>query len=201
MEILSCFVCRKRSKWFYQNFLLVRTKHSERTILAIIKIVLGEASTSHCFSPATMCFKCVDRINEYDEVYEKLQIMERELKSMICVDMIPKLAVADDCPEEKNTLIDDVITDVNGVDDKEEEADEKVGNIVLVSLDGPINIEPPQIEQEESIVEEKPVDEPIAEKLPCKKKKSEFHCEECKKSFQKKQGLMVRWQSHHTFFF
>lgn len=141
MKRKSCFVCRRRSNWFYENIFYLRTKHSERTISAVMNIILGD---SVCLIPAAMCFKCVDRINAYDEAYEKMQKMEREFKSLICVKMITKLPDAEAVASADAMSIptDDVITDPNGVDGKEMDADQQAGDTVLVNLDGAVNIEP-----------------------------------------------------------
>lgn len=177
------------TKGFYENMLLVRTKHSEKSISAIVKIILGEdyAAVWCLNKPAAICLKCVDRINQYDGACEQLQKMKEEMKSMICANIIPKLAHADP----NNTPTDIVITDANEVDARELDFDKQDDDILLVSSDGRVNIEnpePPQNNQDDSIVEEIPVDEPVPDRVPSKRKLSDFHCEECKKSFRNKQG-------------
>lgn len=189
MECNICFVCRKRSKWFYENFLRLRTKHSERKISTIIKIVVGEASAKQYeFNPAAICFKCVDKINEYDELYEKLQIMENEFKSMICLNMIAKIenTVVHTKPTDDVIVVADAnVVDANGIDENK-----SAGDIVVVSSNAAVNIEvpePPQIVQESEPL----FDKPVADKVASKTKKTDFYCEECEKSFRNKQGLMV----------
>lgn len=188
MKKFKCFVCRKRSKWSYENIVYLRTKHSERTLLAVMNAILGEASKLVCLMPASICFRCVDRINEYDAAYEKMLMMEREIKSMICVDFIPKLSSKLPCAKDKNTPITYA---------EEMDADPQVRDILLVSPDGPVDIqpaEPSQNDQEVSIAERGPADA-AAKKIPTEKEKPKLHCEECKKSFGSKRGLMVMWGS------
>lgn len=187
MEKSTCFVCRKRSKWFYENILYLRTKHSERTITAVMKTILGETSVLVCSNPAAMCFKCVSRINEYDEAYEKMQIMEREFKSMLRVNTITKNEDADDLAL---IPIDYEIADANEVDDIKMDADKIADTLGLDTSNGPDDIE--QLKQ--------PEPEPQPNKISSKKKKTEFNCEECKKSFRNKQGLMVNWGYPHSIY-
>lgn len=166
-----------------------------------MNIILGEASNSVCLNPAAMCFKCVDKINDYDEAYEKMQKIEHEFKSMIGVDMTMKSADPDVCAKDNNTLTDDVTTDANGMAGEVMAANQNAGDTVLVSSDEAVNnnepLELPQNDHNVSILEQKPVDEPAAKKILCEKKKSEYHCEECKKSFRSKRGLVVMRKSRH----
>lgn len=191
MDKIVCWVCHKRTQWFYGNMLLVRTKHSQKSISAIMKIILGEEYEAvWCLNEsAGICLKCVDRINQYDGACEELQKMKEDMKSMICANIIPKLANADP----SNTPTDNVITNANEVDAKKIDLDEEVGDITLVSSDGRVNIEPPeppQNDHEDSIVKET-----VTHKIPSKRKTLDFYCEQCKKSFRSKSGLMVRRRS------
>lgn len=194
MKKSKCFVCRKRSKWFYENVFFLRTKYSERTIAAVMKIVLGEASALICINPAVMCFKCVDLINEYDEAYKKMQVMEVELKSMIDVNMIaiPKQEDADD----HTTPTDDVTNDANDIDATKMDVDSNdVGDSISITSNGAVDIESlklPENNEEDPNVTQKPIEEDIVENVPSKKKKkSKYYCKPCNKSFKGKRGLQI----------
>lgn len=144
--------------------------------------ILGESLGLVCSNPAAMCFKCVSRINEYDEAYEKMQIMEREFKSMLRVDTIAKNEDADDqvalIPIDYEIANEKENANSNEVDGIKIDADTWLG---LDTPNGPEDVE--------QLVQPEPDPEP--NKMLNKKKKSEFNCEECKKSFRNKQGLMV----------
>lgn len=209
-----CWVCNKRTKWFYENILLVRTKHSEKLISAIMKLILGEEYAAvWCLNkPAAICFKCVDRYNQYDEAYEELQKMKEEMKSMLCANIISKHADA----YMNNTPTNNVITDASEAHAEEIDVDKPINDSILDNLNRRTNIEAaesPQSNREDSIVQrikvakepvaEEPVaEEPVAKepgatkptsnKIPIESETMDFYCEECKRSFRKKQGLMVR---------
>lgn len=230
MEKSTCFVCHKRTYLFYENIIHLKTKHSERTLPAVMKIILGESYAWVRLNLAAICFKCVDRFNDYDEAYEKIQKMELEIKTMINVNVITKLVDADAHIIETNSEL----LDVNSVNIEQINMDQSDENIVLDTASGAADIE--NLKQSENSqtnfmrscsieqnvvelkrpensqagIEQKPSMEPVANKKSSKKKNSTFNCEECKKSFGNKQGLMVNllfclqrtgMDSHHLFLF
>lgn len=77
----ACCICLNSTNWFHANISSLQAMHSARPILAVIEIILGEEMpTSTINNTNTLCFECVDKINDYDEAYEKMQIIEREFK-------------------------------------------------------------------------------------------------------------------------
>lgn len=76
----KCCVCHKSSYWFYENISALQSRQSTRTIPVILKLIMGEELSIDWVSSGAMCFECVDKINDYDEAFEKMQLIERELK-------------------------------------------------------------------------------------------------------------------------
>lgn len=151
------------------------------TIRAVMGIILGEAYPQVWSDSAAMCFKCVDKLNNYDEAYTKMQIMEQEFKSMLGVNVMVNMENIDDnVAAAENKEVDDV--DKMDVDKPLAEVsnDSLVVDIVQ-SADPDVSIE-----------KENPTDEPASDTVSSTKKKSEFYCKACKKSFRKLQGLNVK---------
>lgn len=79
----ACCVCHNASDWFYENISLLQSKHSKRSVSAMLKLIMGEELASDWSTSNTiMCSDCVDKINDYDEAFQKMQSIERELKQI-----------------------------------------------------------------------------------------------------------------------
>lgn len=77
----ACCVCHNASDWFYENISLLQSKHSDRSISALLKLIMGEELASDWSTSDTiMCSECVGKINDYDEAFQRMQSIERELK-------------------------------------------------------------------------------------------------------------------------
>lgn len=79
----ACCVCHNASDLFYENISLLQSKHSERSISALLKLIMGEELASDWSASDTiMCSECVDKVNDYDEAFQRMQSIERELKKI-----------------------------------------------------------------------------------------------------------------------
>lgn len=202
MDEGMCWLCHKITKWFYENMLILRTKHTETKVPAMIKNILGKESTAAwCLNNSVpICFKCVSRFNEYDEACQKLQIMEQELKSMISENVIVKTVDAD----ADTNLTDSGLAAANGIDTEQMDVDQCVEDLALDTSKHPVDVN--LLQQTDPTIEPKPIeldqqpensqviiDEPSPSKIIVIKEKSDFYCDQCKKAFRNKQGLMVNW--------
>lgn len=107
-----CSIQGNATKETKSNVIYLKAKHSRRTISSALEVILREDSASICANAAAVCFKCVDKINEYDDAFEKMQAKERELKTMLFVNLIPEHEDAAD----QITLPDDKLADAIKVD-------------------------------------------------------------------------------------
>lgn len=78
----ECCICHHTSDWFYDDISVLQSKHSQRSIRVVLKLIMGEELIQDWAASNTMCFECVDKINDYDEAFEKMQSIERELKQI-----------------------------------------------------------------------------------------------------------------------
>lgn len=194
-----CSICHKITKWFYENMTILKAKHSAKAVPEIISIILSKNSASVCGldDASAICFKCADKINEFDEVCEKLQTLEQELKSLICKNMIIKYGESE--AEITPTPTDqDALTDVNEVQVVQLAANNCTNDTVLDTSRNSVEIrhlEQPPISQEDSVVQQEPIADFVTEK-PQKEKKEKktmnHHCSECKTSYSTYAGLRVR---------
>lgn len=184
----TCCVCYNSSNGFHENILLLQTKHSNKSISAILTLILGSESTCDWLACDPICFECVNKINDYDESFEKMQLIEREFKRIqqnnsnkIKANNFASIAANDGDVEFHD--------DRFGVDDddsdlKSDDTNEPVFNgFQLVNFDETSHTNDPGVEQ-------KSID---ADKLCSETIKSEFYCEECGKNLQSSKGLTVRW--------
>lgn len=184
-----CFFCRKRSQWFYENVFYLKTKHTHRTISSVMEVILREDSASVCSNAAAVCFKCVDKINEYDDAFEKLQAKERELKSMIFVNLIVKHKDAAD----QITLPEDKLADAIEVDTDEINEEKKDDDIILDDSISPVNIadlHQTRNRTGDRVVERKQL---LVRKIPSKKKNTDFQCDSCGTFYKNKHRLNVNY--------
>lgn len=194
-------MCRQKSKWFYENVHFLRTKHSQRTIPAVTKTILGDAFDSLCLNPAAMCFNCANRMNEYDEAYGKVRAMERELKSSICVDLTPitedagNTVIATDADVNANA---DAIE--SNLENMELDAEDRVDVLIANDVGNGESLEQPENVQTDENMEHKPVDDSVnSVKNRPEKKKTGAYCRPCKKHFKNQQGLMVMIAYTYTY--
>lgn len=84
MDQSTCFVCRKSTNYFHKNLWTLKTKPSETHIFTTKTLIINEESpfVRSLDNAATLRFKCVDKINEYDEATLKIHQIERELNEM-----------------------------------------------------------------------------------------------------------------------
>lgn len=199
-----CSICHKITKWFYENMLIVKAKHSAKTVPEVISIILSKSSASVCGldDASAICFKCAGKINEFDEVCEKLQRLEQELKSIICKNMIIKYGESDAqiTPTPTPTPTDkDAFTDVNRLQDMA--ANNCTNDTVLDTSCNPVEIrhlDQPSMSQEVSILQQEPINNLVPGKTQREKKekkKMDHHCNECNMSYATYSGLRVRWNS------
>lgn len=126
MNRSACFVCRKSAKCFAKNLWSLKTRHSEMPICAAIKVIINKAISS-LDNSATVCYGCVEKINEYDKAKVKMQQIQRELnRTHENANSTCNGAVINDETDKDNDGIDGYV---------EDDSDSDYSNYSLVSLD------------------------------------------------------------------
>lgn len=188
----TCCVCYNSSNRFHENTSLLQTVRSHRSISAVLKLILGDKSASNWSASDPICCECVDKVNDYDDAFQKIQSIERELKRIRQNINVKKKNDAARIAASVITPDDDF--HVDGFDDHNAGVDFKSNDgsrepfLNKVQLKQSVNFEETS-GIEEYIVEGKPIDN------SGESKKSEFYCEECGKNLQTYRGLSVRSQS------
>lgn len=78
-RVAKCCICHHTTDWFYDDVSLLQSKHSQRSIPVILKVIMGKELAQNWTPSDPMCVECVNKINDYDEAYEKMQSIELEL--------------------------------------------------------------------------------------------------------------------------
>lgn len=74
-----CGVCHLQSDEFFDDMSKLQSKHSDRTICVVLGLILTKSLPDWMESGA-ICFECVDKVNDYDEAFEKMKLIESELR-------------------------------------------------------------------------------------------------------------------------
>lgn len=194
----KCCVCHSLSSLFHPNILSLRTKHTNKYVHEVLESILSDDSTSNWSTSDSICIGCVDKINDYDDTFEKLQSMRRELNDIHHggrfeltaalsgiekndFELVPIAAVTieefnanapDGDPCSVNFEIDNTLNDSISEDGRQEQKEETSKTVVECdAINGPVSV---GLNSDE---------------------KTEFYCEECGKNFQCYRGLTVRWHS------
>lgn len=188
----TCCVCFNSSHRFHENISLLQAANSDRKISSILKLILGDESDSKWSAPNPICFDCVGKVNDYVEAFEKVQLIERELKqihqnkNINFEDKTVPIAVI---PVDDRFNYDDF--DDNNAADSESDDSSNEPKFNEVQLEQSVEFEAASV-IEESNVEQKSNDVPVFEKFSGETRKSEFYCEECGKNLNTSKGLTVR---------
>lgn len=188
----TCCVCFNLSHRFHENISLLKAANSDRKISSILKLILGDESDSNWSAPNSICFECVSKVNDYDEAFEKLQLIQRELKK---IHLGKYVNVKDETVSIAVIPIDDGFPDVDFDGDNAADSELDDGSnepkFNEVQLEQSVEFEEASV-IDESYVEREPTDEPVSKKIHSETRKSEFYCEECGKNLNTSKGLMVR---------
>lgn len=186
----TCSVCHKSSNRCHENVLLLQTKQSEKSISTILTLILGDELASNNWSvPKPICVECVDRIDDYDEAFEKTQSIERELKHIH--QNVHIKWETDTVPIVTSTIAVDAFN-TDGMDVDDANGDYNSNGPFSESLEQFENSEEETVPIEESTVERDAVDGSVADEISSEMIKSDFYCEECGKNLQSYRGLSVR---------
>lgn len=197
-----CCVCHSSSNQIYENFVLLQTKHSHRSVSTILILILGEESAFSWSKSDPICYECVGKINDYDEAFEKMQIIERQLR-LIHENINTKQEI--DAVSNANVCTVDE-SDANGFDESdanrfdsdngyedfksEDSFHELTFNEVRRVQSENFTVTPSK--EVDHFVGQKSDNEPVGDQISNEMKKSEFYCEECGRTMQTYRGLTVR---------
>lgn len=195
----TCFVCYSPSNSPDAYRLSLQTKHSRRSINTVLKMILCDESAPIWSESDAICFECVDKINDYDQAFEKMQLIERELKLLHRSKslkpeshMEPAAAGVIACDDEYRADgfdVDNKDDDFSSDNSSNDPFDQPQPN------EGPSNTcgDPTNTNVQRNSVVELTVNDEVSSEL----KKSDFHCDECGKVLPTCRGLTVRWRCFH----
>lgn len=189
----TCCICYNTTDAYS---LPLSTKHTKRPINVVWKMILGDESAPVWSASDAICFYCVEKINDYDEAYQKMQLIERELKFLHRrVSLKPESYLEQAAGSSAISVGEECSADGFDVDDGCADSDENSNSSSGESHtdEGALNTNLDSTNTD-TYAQQKPVVEPtVRAELSGELKKSDFHCDECGKEVQTYRGLTVRW--------